>query len=252
MEHNLKATVRYDGTGFAGWQTQPGKRTIQGEIEQALTLMAGVPIRIHGAGRTDAGAHALGQVFSFHWLTEPDCMRLRRSLSSMLGPRIRIERVEEAPPSFHARKSARAKRYAYALLLAAAEDPFAARYAWRLPWPIDMTYMGRLAQRFVGEHDFAGVQSSGACATSTVRTLHSVEVLPGGVVAPMDAVGLWRIEFVGNGFLYKMVRNITGLLVDIARGRLPESRIDEVLASPGPFRGHTAPARGLTLVDVFY
>ena len=252
MGNNLKATVRYHGAGFAGWQVQPGQRTVQGEIEGALSQIASQRITIHGAGRTDAGVHALGQVFSFHWPMPPDHERLRRSVSKMLGPEIRVESIEVVAADFHARYSAVSKRYAYVIALSREPDPLSAQYAWCVPWPVKVARVRELAQRMVGEHDFAGFQCSGASVQSTVRTLHAVEVLEGGVVAPFDAAGLWRIEFYGSGFLYKMVRNITSMLVDVARGKLPEERLDELLASRGPYRGHTAPAHGLTLVEVTY
>lgn len=249
---NLAGIVRYDGTGFDGWQVQPERRTVQGAIEAALSRMVSQRVRIDGAGRTDAGVHALGQVFSFRWPGAADCPRLRRALSAMLGPEIRVERLVPAPPEFHARKSATGKRYAYALSLEREPDPFSARYAWRVPRPVDIGELERLARRLEGEHDFAGFQSSGSAVRSTVRTIHSIRLERGGVVAPFDARHLWRLEFHGNGFLYKMVRNIVGTLVDIARGRLPESRLEELLEAPGPFQGHTAPAHGLTLVEVEY
>jgi tRNA pseudouridine38-40 synthase len=115
--------------------------------------------------------------------------------------------------------------------------------------------MGRVADLgkwFEGEHDFAGLQCTGSAVASTRRTLYAVTVHQGGIVGPYDAADLWRIEFHGNGFLYKMVRNMTGALIDIARGAVPEQRLEELLASPGPFHGHTAPAHGLTLVEVAY
>jgi tRNA pseudouridine38-40 synthase len=266
MERNLKAIVRYDGTDFAGWQVQPGERTVQGVIEDALSQIAGLPvsdqadsggtratgIRIHGAGRTDAGVHALGQVFSFSWPGKASPNRIRRSLSKMLGPEIRVDQVEEVPPDFHAQKCARGKRYAYAFNLSRETDPLSARYAWCVPWPVDMNLLRPLAARLAGEHNFAGFQSAGTEVRTTVRTLYSVGVKSGGIVSPCDAEGLWRIEFHGNGFLYKMVRNITGTLIDIARGNVAEQRLDELLASPGPFKGRTAPPHGLALLEVIY
>lgn len=249
---NLKAVVRYDGTGFHGWQVQPGRRTVQGTIETALAQIASAPVRIHGSGRTDTGVHALGQVCSFYWPGAPNRDTLRRSLCKMLGPEIRIESIDPVPPGFHARKSAVGKRYAYCLAHARFPDPFLARYAWTVPWDVTPEALARLARRIEGRHDFAGFQAGKASVQSTVRTLHSVRLLPGGVVAPHDAAHVWRIAFHADGFLYKMVRNLTGTLVDIARGRLPESRIDECFGSPGPFHGHTAPPHGLFLLDVDY
>ncbi|MBN2310902.1 MAG: tRNA pseudouridine(38-40) synthase TruA [Candidatus Hydrogenedentes bacterium] len=252
MNRLLKAVIRYDGAPFSGWQIQPGRRTVQGDIEAALSRIASAPIRIHGAGRTDAGVHALGQVCSFTWPGDHALERLRRSLSKMLSPDVQITRLDEAPAGFDARRSARAKRYAYAFALSREPDPLSARYAWCVPWPVDLDRLAALATRFVGRRDFAGFQSSGASVETTVRTLHAVAVEPGGVIAPLDAAALWRLTFHGDGFLYKMVRNLTGTLIDVARGRLPETRIDELLASPGPFHGHTAPAHGLTLLEVIY
>lgn len=250
---NYKAVLRYVGTRFSGWQVQPGLRTVQGEIMAALGRMAGRPVPVHGASRTDAGVHALGQVCSFRWDADCDPERLRRSLSRMLGPEIRFESIEAVPEDFHARKSARAKRYRYTLTTAREPDPFSAPFAWQAPRRTDLDLLRRLCSRVEGERDFAGFESSGAASNRfTVRTLFSVCLAEGGLVAPIDARDLWRLEFHGNGFLYKMVRNITGTLVDVARGHLPESRIDEILASPGPYLGYTAPARGLTLTEVIY
>jgi tRNA pseudouridine38-40 synthase len=170
----------------------------------------------------------------------------------MLGPEIRVASMQQAAPDFHARFSAVSKRYAYTLSLCREPDPFSARYAWRIPWKIDVRRLADLARRLVGTRDFAGFQCAGASVETTLRTLHSVELFNGGVVDPCDARDLWQLEFCGDGFLYKMVRNIVGTTVDIARGVLPEGRLAERLASKGPFRGHTAPAHGLTLIEVGY
>lgn len=251
-DRTLKAVVRYDGASFAGWQVQPGARSVQGDLQAALSRIAVRPVRVHGAGRTDAGVHALAQVASFQW---PDIMpedRLRRALSRMLSPDIRIESIHEAAPDFHARKSAIGKRYAYTLNLESEPDPLSARYAWCVNHALDLAAVERLAARLIGTRDFAGFQAGGAAVRTTVRTIHSITLKRGGVIGPLDAPGLWRLEFHGNGFLYKMIRNITGMLIDIARGALPESTLDERLATPGPFKGHTAPAHGLTLLEVLY
>ncbi len=252
MAHTLKAIVRYDGTGFAGWQIQPNARTVQGEIERALSQIVSQPVRVMGSGRTDAGVHALGQVCSFEWPGDADTKRLCRSLSRMLGPEIRIESVDEAPESFNARFSATSKRYAYAISDAREPDPFAARYAWHTGWPIDRNCVHALAQRLVGQHDFAGFQCSGAHVESTVRTVYAIDLKLGGFAGPCDTQDVWRLEFHGDGFLYKMVRNIVGTLVDVARDALPEERLADLLASPGPFHGHSAPAHGLALMEVRY
>jgi tRNA pseudouridine38-40 synthase len=248
----LKVTVRYDGTGFAGWQVQPDVRTVQGELQSALSQIASQPMVIHGASRTDAGVHALGQVFSCAWPGPLGPDRLRRSLSQMLSPEIRVERVEEALEGFHARHHAKSKRYAYTLSLSREPDPFSARYAWCISWALDLDRLAELARRFEGEHDFAGFQAGGAPERVTTRTLYNVKLSQGGTVGPCGAADLFHIEYCGDGFLYKMVRNLTGTLVDVTRGAVPESRIGELLASAGPYRGHTAPAHGLALLEVLY
>lgn len=251
MEHTLKGTVRYDGSNFAGWQIQPGRRTVQGEIETALSRIASQPIRIQGAARTDAGVHAFGQVFSCRW---PGVLpsRLRHAVSKMLSPEIRIVELVEIPDDFNARFAAHGKRYAYTIDFGREPDPFSARYAWHVPYRVDLEHLAALLPALEGEHDFAGFQSTGTQMESTVRRLRSVRLLPGGVTGPAHAENLWRIEFIGDGFLYKMVRNITGTLIETARGRFPETFVRECLESGGPFKGHCAPPHGLTLIEVFY
>jgi tRNA pseudouridine38-40 synthase len=276
--------VRYDGTDFAGWQIQPGERTAQGEIESKLALIAGgTPVRIMSAGRTDAGVHALGQVISFDWPSDVPLERVRRSLSQMLGPAIRIESLEPAADDFHATYSAVSKTYAYAICVAREPDPFTDRYAWTVKWDLDRNRIRDLAQRIVGEHDFAGFCSAGGQAETTVRTIHSIEIVEGPVVGPCiqlpnasktttpptviarsgvrdEAISptddtrseCFHIRYTGNGFLYKMVRNLTGTIAEIARGALPDSAIEERLRAPMPYSGFTAPAKGLFLMHVDY
>jgi tRNA pseudouridine38-40 synthase len=249
---NLKAVVRYDGGPFAGWQVQPGLRTVQGAIEDALSRIAGRAVRIHGSSRTDAGVHALGQVFSFEWPADRPYESLPRSLSQMLRPYIATPSIERVPPDFHARRDAVGKRYVYTLRMNRIADPFACRYAWAIPWRLNPALLNKLAQRFVGRRDFAGFRSSGSSVRTSVRTIHAIALKPGPLIGPLDAEGFWRLEFEGDGFLYKMVRNITGVLVEVARGRLPETFIDDAFASEGPFTGYTAPAHGLALAEVRY
>jgi tRNA pseudouridine38-40 synthase len=251
MDTVLKGTVRYDGTNFAGWQLQPGRRTVQGDIEAVMARVAGRAIRIQGAGRTDAGVHALGQVFSCTWPGTPP-ERLRHALSSMLSPDIRITQLEAAPADFNARFSARAKRYAYAIDLAREPDPLAARYAWHVAFQIDLDLIASLLPQLQGTHDFAGFQSAGSQMKTTVRTVYEISLHRGGIAGPLDGDTLWRFEFYGDAFLYKMVRNITGSLIEIGRGRFEPGFLQEALANGGPFRGHCAPPQGLALLRVEY
>lgn len=251
MSVPLKAIVRYDGTDFVGWQVQPGQRTVQGAIEEALEQMAGEPVRVLGAGRTDAGVHALAQVCAFRWpgVAPPD--RLRRSLSRMLGPEIRVEAIEAVGETFHPIASAKSKRYGYVFDPAAEPDPLGARYAWTVSSEIDRQRVHELAQRVVGEHDFAGFCASGSSVETTVRTIYSVGLEEGPLSGPGEG-SAWRLEFHGNGFLYKMVRNIVGTLIDVTRGQVDEVRLDELLHAPAPYHGFTAPPQGLFLMHVDY
>lgn len=252
MKTTLKGTLRYDGAHFAGWQVQPGQRTIQGVLEEALSTIAQERIQVLSAGRTDAGVHALGQVFSCPWPAPIEAGQLRQSLGKMLSPHILVTSLEPAPAGFHATHSAVAKRYVYCLADGLPADPFSGGYVWALPWKLDMEGLAEMAQKLVGRHDFAGFACSGSSTNTTLRTVKSIQILQGGLVGPADASGLWRIEYTGDGFLYKMVRNMTGTLVNIARGHIPESRLDELLNSPSPYHGFTAPAKGLFLAEVFY
>ena len=252
MSITLKAVVRYDGTRFAGWQVQPGQVTVQEDLETALATIAGETIRITGAGRTDAGVHALGQVFSCGWPDGVAWEGLQRSLSKMLGPEVRIESVEAVSAAFNALRSAVAKRYAYVLYDALHPDPFSHRYAWSVPKGVDWAVVQRLSRAVEGTHDFAGFCASGSSVKTTVRTVHSVRLCEGPLIGPVGAGNYWRLEFHGEGFLYKMVRNLVGTLIDIARGHTPESRLDELLHAPAPYHGFTAPAHGLFLAKVEY
>jgi tRNA pseudouridine38-40 synthase len=252
MRTILKGTVSYDGTDFCGWQRQLEDRTVQGDIEAALSKIANQPVAIQGAGRTDSGVHAFGQVFSCAWPGEPP-VRLAHALSKMLSPEIRIENISVAAPDFNARFSATSKRYRYAMEFARNPNPLCARYAWQIPYDVDLDLLAALLPTLQGTHDFVGFQSAGAQERkTTVRTLHSITLEAGGLVTPVGYGPLHSLVFHGDGFLYKMVRNLTGTLIEIARGRYPASFLDESLASPGPFLGHCAPPHGLALMRVYY
>jgi tRNA pseudouridine38-40 synthase len=252
MPQTIKAVVRYDGTDFAGWQVQPGQTTVQGRIEEALSTIAQQPIRIIGAGRTDAGVHALGQAFSCVWPLDLDAERLRRSLSKMLGPTIRIESIEPTADDFHALRSAKSKRYAYTIDASSEPDPLNTRYAWTVGTEVDLSLLSRLVRRVEGEHDFAGFRCEGTEVKSTVRTVFSASFDRGPVIGPSDTETTGHLTFHGSGFLYKMVRNFTGTMIDIACGRLEEDVLHERLHDGGPYKGYTAPAHGLCLLEVEY
>lgn len=251
IETTLKSVVRYDGTDFAGWQRQDGQPTVQGALEEALSSIAARTIAIQGAGRTDAGVHARGQVFSCRWPGEPP-KRLGYAVSKMLGPAIRIESVERVSPCFNARFDATKKRYIYTFDFNRRPDPFLARYAWHVPYPVDTACIERCLEMIIGEHDFAGFQSAGNQMKNTIRTIYKTRFYPGGPFASPAARNIYAIEMEGNGFLYKMVRNLCGTIIEIARGRFTEGFISDSMNTGGPFRGLCAPAHGLVLDQVDY
>ena len=243
---NLKITVTYEGTDFHGWQVQPDQRTIQGEIEAALAAIEGRPVKVHGSGRTDAGVHALGQVASFHLENRIPCQNLQLALNHRLPPAIRVLGVEEAPESFHARYSATAKTYEYRIWRGQVCPPFLRRYVWRLPYPLDEAAMIEAAPLFEGERDFRSLAThDGEGRESTVRTVCSSRLTREGEQL------IYRVR--GSGFLYNMVRNIVGTLLEVGRGNLRPADIEPILeARNRAAAGPTAPAVGLFLVSVEY
>jgi tRNA pseudouridine38-40 synthase len=261
---NLKITLAYDGTGFVGWQRQAEGLSIQGALEDALARISGGPVAAAGAGRTDAGVHASGQVASVAIDTPHDAQTLGRALNAMLPDPIRVVDVEDAPPGFHARFGATSKTYHYRIANALVLSPFLRRWAWHVPWTLDIDAMGEAAARLEGEHDFAAFQSAGAAVHSTVRRIlvsRLVDAPQAGVlpptpgalpVAPLDG-HLLVYEVEGTGFLRHMVRAIAGTLVEVGSGRARPARIGELLERPDrALAGPTAPACGLCLAGVRY
>ncbi len=242
-----KVVCAYDGAPFPGWQSQIGGQTIQDTVEGRLALIFKRPVRIHGSGRTDAGVHALGQVFHFdaEWKHGPE--KLRASLRAGLPAAIQIKSVRSVPPSFHARFSATGKVYAYHLHLGDA-DPFTRPYVWVLdrPRPPDFAAMEAVAAVLRGCHDFAAFSAfNGAEREDTVRDLRRLEIRRKGR----------RVTFVfeANGFLYKMVRSLTGALVAAGEGKLTAARAAELIAcGKRSAEVQTAPPQGLFLVKVCY
>jgi tRNA pseudouridine38-40 synthase len=241
----IKLTLAYDGTRFVGWQRQAEGESIQGLLEDALARFEGASVDVHGAGRTDAGVHALGQVASARVTFTHDTATLARALNALLPEDIRVVDVAEAAPDFHARFHARSKTYQYEMRTTPVSTPFDRAYVWHLPEPLDLNAMRQAAAVLVGTHDFAAFQSTGSETSSTVRRLSRSELFAGD--------GLLRYEIAGDGFLRHMVRAIVGTLVEIGRGRRPLSTMADLVA--GGTRadaGATAPARGLFLVRVDY
>jgi len=268
MPRTLKFTLAYDGSAYRGWQRQAGGVSIQGLLEEALSRIEGSPVTVHGAGRTDAGVHALGQVASAVAATALDTRTLRRALNATLPPDVRVMAVEDAPEGFHARFSAKDKTYEYWIFEGDVQPPFARAWSWHRTYRLDLSAMDQAARALVGTHDWSVFQSTGTGVRSAVRTLTCasvrVEPMHAGPVgltdgrapaaSPPDVTGrfiVFRLE--ANGFLRHMVRAIAGTLVEIGEGRRAADSIPVLIASRDRvLAGPTAPALGLVLVRVDY
>jgi tRNA pseudouridine38-40 synthase len=250
----FRITVAYDGTDFVGWQRQAAGASIQGELEAAVRALDEREVAVVGAGRTDAGVHALGQVAAFTIYRELAAETVLRALNARLPATIRVLDAEEAPSSFHPQFDARAKTYRYRIWNGGAMSPFERRYAWHLPGPLDVDAMCAAARLIEGEHDFAAFQGGGSDVATTVRTVFSSQIRAGSHPAPRTPHPvLWEYEITGSGFLRHMVRTIVGTLVEVGRRRAPVEWVGRVVESRDRrAAGQTAPARGLFLVAVDY
>ncbi len=248
---HLKLTIAYDGTGLVGWQRQPTGTSVQALLEDALAPIAGGPVAVAGAGRTDAGVHALAQVASVTIPRQVTLQAVIQSANMYLPPAVRVIAAEQVDPAFHARFDAVAKRYRYRLWNSRVLKPFERNYAWHLPSPpLDIAAMNEAAARLVGTHDFAAFKGAGTDVETSVRTIFASAVTES--LEP-DYGRLLTYDVRGNGFLRHMVRSIAGTLVEVGRGRRPVSSIDELLAVRDRAAvGRTAPANGLFLVAVEY
>jgi tRNA pseudouridine38-40 synthase len=241
----LKLTLAYDGTRFVGWQRQGEGESIQGLLEDALARLEGGPVSVQGAGRTDAGVHARGQVASARVTFPHDSATLVRALNAHLPPEIRVLSVEDAAADFHARFSARSKTYRYLVRNAAVADPFDRQYVWHLPEALSLEDMRAAAALIVGTHDFAAFRSVGAEVATTVRTMTRSEW--------RESDGVLCYEIAGDGFLRHMVRAIVGTLVEIGRGWRPPHQMQSLLqGGRRADAGATAPPHGLFLLRVDY
>jgi tRNA pseudouridine38-40 synthase len=249
VPRTIKLTLAYDGTDFAGWQSQRGQRTVQDTLEEVLAKITGQFTRVFASGRTDAGVHALAQVVSFETQSTLVEEVLKRALNAELPRDVAALAVEEAPSGFNARRDAKRKRYRYLIHDGYVRDVFKLRYAWHVYKPLDVAAMSRGAQALLGEHDFASFQTSGSERETTVRTVFDLVIERAN--APDENV--IRLEIEADGFLYNMVRNIVGTLVVVGDGKQPASWIADVLAARNRrSAAPTAPAQGLYLVRVDY
>lgn len=243
-----KLIISYDGTHYSGWQVQNNGLAIQPLVQKALATVLRHPLDLTGSGRTDAGVHALGQTAHFDSELSFDPRRLRLSLNALLPPDIRILSIDPAAPDFHARYSASSKIYYYHLHLDPVADPTTRLYRHHVFGPCDLSLMKEAIPQFLGKHDFssfANEPGKGSASRDPVRTLSRIDIVPepGGV----------RLEFEGSGFLYKMVRNLVGTLLDVAAKRIQPSDIPVILQAKDRRRaGPAAPPNGLFLVSVNY
>jgi tRNA pseudouridine38-40 synthase len=239
----IRLTIAYDGTDFCGWQKQLGDRTVQGEVEAALEKLAGKRIPVVGAGRTDAGVHALGQVASFRTAIDLEDAELLRALSSLLPRDVRVSSVRPAPPGFDARKAAQSKIYEYRILNGANVSPFLFRYVLHFPGRLDFGKMAEAARLFKRKEDFTAF-SSNRLLQPVRRVMRSELRMKGPEIT-------YTIE--ADGFLRYMVRTIVGTLLEVGRGRVEPQIIEELFAGKKrSLASPTAPARGLCLMKVVY
>ena len=244
----IKLTLAYDGTDFAGWQFQPGQRTLQDTLEQTLEKITGQFSRVFASGRTDAGVHALAQMVSFETHSALPADTLQKALNAELPHDMAAVAVEDAPARFNARRDAKRKRYRYQICDGCVRDVFRRRCAWQLFNRLDVSAMQRAAAPLVGKHDFASFETAGSERETTERNVFELTVM-----RMRDPDHLIEIEIEADGFLYNMVRNVVGTLVEVGQGRQSESWVTEVLAARDRRRaGPTAPPQGLCLVCVQY
>lgn len=241
----IKLTVEYDGTDFAGWQRQAGEISVQQVLEEALAVPLGVPVTVVASGRTDAGVHAAGQVASLRTSSDTPLAGVIHGTNSALPRGIAVLDAEEVAPEFHARKSARGKHYRYRILNRGIRSPLGERYASWIRDELDVGRMAEAAGVLIGTHDYSAFRNAGSFEGSAVRTLSRIDIVREGNFIAIDVVG--------DGFLYKMVRNLVGTLVLAGRGKLATSEVESIL-SGGDRRcaGPTAPPQGLCLVEVYY
>ncbi|MFH1152581.1 MAG: tRNA pseudouridine(38-40) synthase TruA [Pseudomonadota bacterium] len=246
MNQNFVITLEYDGSRFSGWQVQPGKITVQGELEKTLALILNQPVRLNGSGRTDAGVHALGQVANFHADTNRSCTDLKRGLNSMIKAPIVVHHCALAGPEFHARFSAVSKEYHYHILNRQEPCALGRDYVWHINRPLDLGAMEACCSMLIGEHDFKSFEGAGSPRYHTVR-----EVFRAGFNKMEPDRLIFQIR--ANGFLRFMVRNILGTLILAGRCELSPEDFKAVLqARDRSLAGATAPPHGLFLMKVSY
>ena len=248
---NLKLVLAYDGSEFSGWQIQPDAATVQGTLASAIGRLTGEKVLPQGSGRTDTGVHALAQVASFTTESPIPAQNLTKALNDILPPSIRVLEVTEAPPEFHARKSARAKTYRYRMLRSPICPPFLAGYVWHYPYPLDENAMCRAAALVVGEHDFTSFAAVDQELSGEQEDVSKVRRIFCSTWEQDGEEFIYTVR--GSGFLHHMVRNLVGTFLLVGKGTLSPDDITRILeARNRSSAGATAPANGLYLVNVEY
>lgn len=243
---NIRFILSYDGSGFSGWQTQPGYRTVQETLEQAIAKLTGeTRVRVNASGRTDAGVHAIGQVVNLYSTTRLPPAVLVRAVNAHLPDDVVVRAADDVPHAFDANRDAVRKLYRYVIHDGPVPDPFLRRYCCQSRRRLDATAMRRAAQPLKGRHDFHSFETEWPNRMSSVRTITHLG---------LSRVGDWIwLDVEADGFLYNMVRAIAGTLLDVGRGHRPEASVAEALqAEDRRLAGPTAPARGLFLMRVTY
>ena len=242
---NIRLQICYDGTRYKGWQRLPGTdHTIQGKIEQTLSRILGENIEISGSGRTDAGAHAMGQVANFHCESTMPCEEILMELRRYLPEDIGIESCEEAGPRFHARLNCKSKTYRYRIWNSQKPCVFQRRFVYVMPEKPDIQKMRQAAQYFIGEHDFSAFCANKKMKKSTVRCVERITIETVGEELVMT--------FTGDGFLYNMVRIMVGTLLEVGLGKREADSIPNLFGAPRENAGYLVPSQGLCLMEVEY
>ncbi|MBP3603469.1 MAG: tRNA pseudouridine(38-40) synthase TruA [Lachnospiraceae bacterium] len=253
---NFKVTLQYEGTRYQGWQKQESTdNTIQGKLEMLLTKMAGVKVEVQGSGRTDAGVHAMGQVANFHMETEKSPEEIMEYMNFYLPEDIAVISAEEVDCRFHSRLNAKGKTYRYRVLNTAVPHIFERRYVHVVEQKLDVEAMKRAAAYLEGTHDFKAFTSNKRSKKSTVRTIDQVKIerVSSGLFLNEDNRDEIRFTFSGNGFLYHMVRIMTGTLLEVGLHKRKPEEIPMILSSQSrECAGELVPAKGLTLMEVRY
>lgn len=245
MQQFFKLIIEYDGTNYHGWQVQPNGITVQETLEKALTKITSQQIRIHSSGRTDAGVHAKGQCAHFACQTALAPNVMQKALNAVLPDDVVIKSCENCAADFHARFSAKSKRYRYTIWNDPVPLAIGRQYAWHIRKPLNLESMRAACAKLMGEHDFKGFTASDATHFSTVRMIHHAEI--------NKISSFLHFDIEANGFLRYMVRSILGTLVEIGLAQRPLSTLDSLLASGDrKLAGTTAPPNGLTLLYVVY